>query len=191
MYITVHIRRTKLELIRISSDKIKISLTKAELDAYELSVDSMDYGRDETKEAFRELFIEAREQTGFEADGEKVFVQIFRAKNGGCEIFVSKIGISHKKALADKNVITEIFAFESLDGLISTCVSLKRCGFNGSSSAYADGERYYLMLCAPTDLEIAYATEQGERVLLPPIAYINEHFDTIRASDAVDILSQY
>ncbi len=191
MYITVHIRRTKLELIRISSDKIKISLTKAELDAYELSVDSMDYGRDETKEVFRELFIEAREQTGFEADGEKVFVQIFRAKNGGCEIFVSKIG-SHSRQMPEvKSETKEIFAFESQEELINACRALDRCGFRGASNAYVEGESYYLLLYSPSELEAACVGEHGARILLPSMAYINEHFDIIRENDAVTVLSQY
>ena len=72
-----------MELIRISEDKIKISLSKAELDSYAISVDSMDYGTEATRSVFKELFGRAKESIGFDADGEKVFVQIYSARDGG------------------------------------------------------------------------------------------------------------
>ena len=83
--------RNRLELIRISDGKIKIALTKEELAAYSLSAESIDYGREETRIVFRELLDGAKKSMGFDAEGDKVFVQIYTAKDGGCEIFVTKI----------------------------------------------------------------------------------------------------
>ena len=176
-----------MELIRISLDKIKISLSKAELDAYDLTVDSIDYGQGKTKEAFRELFVEARERTGFEADGEKVFVQIFRAKNGGCEIFISKI---EKEKKSEKRISAELFCFEELETLISACKTLIDIGFCKKSDVYSENERLYLVLYSPCEIESACVSEYAEKSALPTKEYINEHFVTVRKNDAVAVLSK-
>jgi negative regulator of genetic competence, sporulation and motility len=176
-----------LELIRISLDKIKISLTKAELDAYDLTVDSIDYGENRTKEAFRELFVEARERTGFETDGEKVFVQIFRAKNGGCEIFVSKIA-KEKGALKEGQMRT--FAFSELGDLIRSCKALMEIGFCKKSDVYIENGQFYLVLHSPCEIESGCVLEFSKE--LPPLnmQYIKEHFTQLRKSDAVSLFAE-
>lgn len=180
-----------MELIRISSDKIKISLTKQELAAYELTVDRMDYGCAETKAIFREIFIKAKEKAGFEADAEKVFVQIFNDKSGGCEIFISKISSKDKIKSGKKAPTVEMLCFDETDQLINACRSLMLFGFNKRSSAYTDGKCLYLILHSPDELHLACATEHGKRELVFSDAYIKEHFNIIKENDAVEILSQY
>ena len=175
-----------MELIRISLDKIKISLTKAELDAYDLTVASLDYGQSRTKAAFRELFIEARERTGFETDGEKVFVQIFRAKNGGCEIFISKI---EKDEKSEKKSVAEMFYFEELETLILACKRLIEIGFCKKSDVYSESERLYLVLYSPCEIESACVLEYAEKSALPIKEYINEHLTPIRQNDAAALFS--
>ncbi len=180
-----------MELIRISNDKIKISLTKAELDAYEITVDKMDYGCAEAKAIFKEIFTEAKEKAGFEAEQERVFVQIFNDKNGGCEIFISKIGAYDKKRTVKKTQTSEMVRFNDAELLINACKSLFLCGFKARSSAYTDGKYFYLVLYAPSGVQLACATEYGNREFLYSDAYIKEHFNIIRENDAVFILSQY
>ena len=80
-----------LELIRISGDKIKISLTKEDLKEYRITVEKMDYSEKQTKEIFRKLLSEAKNKTGFDAGKARVFIHIYQSSDGGCEIFVSKI----------------------------------------------------------------------------------------------------
>ena len=176
-----------MELIRISLDKIKISLSKAELEEYDLTVDSIDYGKSKTKEAFRELFVEAKERTGFEADGEKVFVQIFRAKNGGCEIFVSRIA---RETARDKSENAKTFAFPDLDELVRACRALMDIGFCKRSDAYAENGQFYLILHNPCEIESGCVLEYGEEIAAPRQEYINEHLTLIRKNDAVCLLSE-
>ncbi len=182
-----------MELIRISGDKIKISLTKAELDAYDMSVESMNYGEAATRRAFREIFIEAREQTGFEASDEKVFVQIFRAKNGGCEIFVSKIAKASKNGdgvTRSKEKRSRLYTFDDCEDMIRLCRELCRLGYKGISNAYIYENTFYLMLeddnGAPFELACEYSSG-GERYSR---LYIDEHFTLIRENDAVSVLSK-
>ena len=174
-----------MELIRISADKLKISLTKAELDAYEMNVEDMDCGKTESKKAFRQIFVEAKEQTGFETDKENVFVQIFRAKNGGCEIFVSKI----KKAKKESAPKYTIYKIESISDAINLSKELTLAGYNGKSSIYKGEQSFWIMLEKINDTISALVCEYGAKRDISTL-YIDEHFKLIRKNDAVNILSK-
>ena len=176
-----------MELIRISDKKIKISLTSAELDGYELTAETINGGDQRSKKAFRELFVQAREVADFDTDGKKVFVQIFRAEGGGCEIFVSlitgeKVTQSKKREAA--------FAFSDIKELLYTCKALSRMGYEGDSRAYKSESGYSLILLNPTEEQCAYVTEWGQRIAVPSDAYVSEHYLTIRVGDAVAVLSE-
>ncbi len=183
----IHKEIKQLELIRISNDKIKISLSKDELDAYDLTLESINPQSRASKQAFKEIFIEAKEKAGFDAEEEKVFVQIFRAKDGGCEIFVSKISRKNPNKERQK----EFFVFSALDDMIMACRALKRIGYTAESSAYTDGSEFFLMLLQASELECACVCEHGEREFLPDQGYIDEYLRKISENNAVDILSQF
>ena len=177
-----------MELIRISDDKIKISLTKAELDSYEISVESMDYGAEQTRSVFKELFGRAKQSTGFDAQGNKVFVQIYSARDGGCEIFVSKLETPQKKTLRIKG--EESFLLESLDDLLAVCRQIERIGHDTPSDAYSYGERFVLVLSQPSKSVSSYAREYGKKCENYTAGYINEHFGLIKKGDAVQVLAR-
>lgn len=179
-----------MELIRISDEKIKISLSKAELDAYDLSISDINCKKAQAHPAFRELFVEAKEQTGFDVDGKKVFVQIFRAKNGGCEIFVSKVTTKSKNAPRKAQKYIEAHCFDNLDALIYTCRALAGLGYSEKSSAYFGEDEYYLWLDTKNELALAYPCEYDGVLVGLSTIYVSEHFSVIRENDAVDILSK-
>ena len=113
-----------LELIRISGDKIKISLTKEDLLEYKITVEKMDYSEKETQKIFRKLLSEAKSQTGFDAGSARVFIHIYQSSDGGCEIFVSKIASGkEQKPHSHGKRKTGYFVFESLDNLIKFSAS--------------------------------------------------------------------
>ncbi len=81
-----------MELIIIDEKKMKIMLTAPDMRHYELRAERMDCADEHTRRAFRHIFDDARLQTGFDTAGERLFVQLFTSKGGGCEIFVTKLG---------------------------------------------------------------------------------------------------
>ncbi len=81
-----------MELIIIDEKKMKIMLTAPDLRHYELRAERMDCADEQTRRAFRHIFDDARSQTGFDTTGERLFVQLYTSKSGGCEIFVTKLG---------------------------------------------------------------------------------------------------
>lgn len=81
-----------MELIVISETKLKIMLTAPDMVRYELEGSPMDCADARTRAAFRHIFDDARAEIGFDTEGERLFIQLYASKGGGCEIFVTKLG---------------------------------------------------------------------------------------------------
>ncbi len=81
-----------MELIIINQSKLKIMLTPPDMQRYELSAEQMDCADEQTRRAFRHIFDDARDRIGFDTTGEKLLVQLYTSREGGCEIFVTKLG---------------------------------------------------------------------------------------------------
>ena len=82
-----------MEWIRISTNKLKIMLSAQDADRYALDCENADYADLLTREAFREILTDVREETGFDATEDKVYIQMYPSKGGGCELFVTKMGL--------------------------------------------------------------------------------------------------
>ena len=91
-----------MELIVISNSKLKIMLTSEDMREYSLDCNTLDYENTETRRAFWSILDEAKQRTGFDAASEKVFVQVYPSKKGGCEMYVTKLGMfSDRKKLQE------------------------------------------------------------------------------------------
>ena len=78
-----------MELILISNTKLKIMLDESDMIKYHIGSES-DCAKGSTRRAIRSLLDCAREQIGFNTDGEEIFVQLYTSKKGGCELFITK-----------------------------------------------------------------------------------------------------
>lgn len=90
-----------MELILISDSKLKIMLTRDDLRLYSIDCDTLDYENTETRRAFWSILDEAKHRTGFDAASEKVFVQVYPSKAGGCEMYVTKLGALEESEQGD------------------------------------------------------------------------------------------
>lgn len=192
-----------MELIKISQTKLKIMLTADDMKHFELDDSKIcDLpGRD----AFRNILREAKNRCGFDASGERVFVQYYPEKNGGCEMFVTKLSEEVKDRLpvngagdlpsgrCFQNNLTErydsgyiIYSFAEMKYLLMTCNRLKEAKYEGESRAFRiiDKCRYYLVLTG----ESYFAVENnGVRCDSSFYYVIIEHGELI-CSDAVKLL---
>ena len=79
-----------MDFIRISDAKIKVTLSPEDMDRYvnegERDRPSGSHG------TLRAILREIRRETGFDATGERVLMQMFPASDGGCELFVTRLG---------------------------------------------------------------------------------------------------
>ncbi len=208
-----------MEFILISDSKIKVMLTAKDLARFELEADDLDYANTETKRMFWDVLSRAKRRTGFDTDGQKVVVQLYPSREGGCEIFVTKIGsmyhdesdedaydtphtalaeiaLKKKKATKEK-YISAVFSFDTLEAMIALCRALKRCGYSRESRAYiSDGERFYLVLSHPNDDGLSvlqrypFILEFGDEESPEMSEYfLFEHTSAICKSGAVEALS--
>ena len=159
-----------MEIILISECKLKIALCEEDLKAFEIRADELDYSNTETKRMFWDLLTRAKHKTGFDTDGQRVLVQLYPSKDGGCEMFVTKIGLLDTSESKDEKRSTQgyeklssqikrskkgnvhkgscsVFGFDSTEHLLHVCRRLSDMGYIGDSSAYrGDNGRCYLFL---------------------------------------------
>lgn len=155
-----------MELILISDTKLKVMLSEDDMKQYDLNCDDIDYENTETRKAFWNILDEAKNRTGFDASGDRVFVQVYPSKKGGCELFVTKLGNimdREKRKKQRQNGISSLavrirdekfnrkfhfFRFSNMEQLLNACAQLKKNHYSQSSSAYsADYDStYYLEL---------------------------------------------
>ena len=75
-----------MELIRISDSKLKIILNETDMRRYALSSDTLSYENGDTRRAVREVLAEAEEETGFHATADRLLIQAYPSRDGGCEL---------------------------------------------------------------------------------------------------------
>ena len=182
-----------MDLIRIDDNKMKIMLTPVDMQCYELDADAMDADNRETRRAFRHILDDVRIRTGFDALSDKLYVQLYPSRGGGCEMFVTRLACAANentghpaadigsssllpkarecRALGGDRNRNVAFVFEALEHLLSACRRLRAQSFPGNSGAWRGEEgRYYLIL-----------SEACERVSRPlaldrrALAFINEY----------------
>lgn len=204
-----------MEWIRISENKLKIMLTAEDAKHYALRCETMDIADSFTRQAFREILSDIRPDTGFDATNEKVYIQMYPSKEGGCELFVTKMGLlfstpEEEGEKAEKPQRTkrsaevlpqkpEMYAFSGMEPLLSACLRLMQAGFSGESSAFRDSRgNYWLLLQKPFGnaqnrskkaFRNRFLTEYGKRENAETAQlYLSEHGRCICPASAVEIL---
>lgn len=159
-----------MELIQIGENALKVTLTRADMEYYDIDFEGLDYANSETRRALHRILDEAKRTLGFEASREKLYIQAFADADGGCELFVRRAEEAelHRHAL---------YRFADMDALLTACAQLANCGFVGESAAYiGDSGAYYLHLLE--EESCLYLTELGTK-LPPQTAFLREHTQKI------------
>ncbi len=207
-----------MELIRISSSKLKIMLTGEDMKKYALDAESADYDNTATRRAFWTILDDVKNQSGFNAAGDRIFIQLYPSKDGGCEMFVTKMGLlcamneDEKKGAAlsgEKVPMTLIeksheggrervgsYVFGELSSLLAVCRQLCARKWRGKSEAYRgrDGRCYLILSERTRDMSatldrLSFITEFGKSENNETVRlYIREHGECICARDAVQTL---
>ena len=81
-----------MEFLHIGESKLKIVMSAEELKEYGIS--PKDEGTTLTcRRAVWEILDRAKSVCGFNPNGDKILVQFYPMRDGGCELFVTKLGI--------------------------------------------------------------------------------------------------
>ena len=175
-----------MELIQIGENRLKVMLTEEDMKRYAIEFELLDYGNTETRRAIWSILDEAKQQIGFDAARDKVYIQAFRGRAGGCELFVS----CSEREDAPRRLL---YAFASAGKMTAVCRHLTARRFAGEGTAYAgDDGRFYLLLEAK-EAEIrpdplAFIEEFGEKLPCRE-AFLAEHARLV-CREAVQTLSR-
>lgn len=161
-----------MEWIRISTNKLKIMLSAEDAEHYALNCENADYADLMTREAFKEILTDVRQETGFDATEDKVYIQMYPSKEGGCELFVTKLGLllteddheapsgdTHRAGNTSKSAKhpqtvrkkSTSFSFSSLEHLTALCRRLST-SYTGESEVWLDEcDNWWLILTEDID----------------------------------------
>ena len=199
-----------MEVLKISDSKLKIMLTRADMQKYGLSADKVDYNNAATRRSFFEILDSIKTSHGFDTEGDKILIQFYPSKDGGCELFVTKLGllptsseriISKSDRIAMLTTRRDLYIFSNIDDLVK---AIKILGFNEAvkySDVFYDGEsepgRYILevmergsgrgIFISELDLLLEFS-ERADNYIYP---YITEHCKKLTDGNAFEIFSMY
>ena len=192
-----------MELKLVNENKLKIILTDEDMAQLDITLEEMDYDNTGTKRIIWEILDKAKHQIGFDAGTEKLYMQVYPAKDGGCLMYVTKDAqipkgspYTYEKKYRSK-VFTSVkkkrilYMFDNSETLLEACNQLLLIGYNGKSDLFADDSIYYLYIEDNREPALDLMSEYGVLINNPMFGfYLDEHTKKIISSDAVKILSE-
>lgn len=135
-----------MEHILISPGKLKLMLTKSDLDKYNLDTASLEGAHTHTRRAFRALLSDVKRVAGFDASSDKVFIQLYPSRDGGAEIYITRLVSTDERIDKNSQHATGVYRFSSLGDLLSACAHSYTTPKPSKSSAWqCDDGAYYLI----------------------------------------------
>lgn len=189
-----------MEFLLIGESKIKIVLNREEAEKYRLDTASADVSGPVARRIFWRILEEAKREVGFDPKGDKVLIQLYPLKEGGCELFVTKLGIlsdssarlvSKSDRIAMLSKKRSLYAFDNLEDIIGAAVAVKAQsqGLSPGSDVYTDGSRYFLAIeeygKGGEPVEFPCILEFGTGITAELSTYISEHADRLTDGDGI------
>lgn len=136
-----------MEIVRLESNKIKISVTGAELESHRVTYDQLSSDDPSTKMMISKLLCEATERVGFSHLGKKLFIETFPDMFGGCVLYFTAIAKTppQKKAQMPRPVA---FVAPEIDPIYGVAEQIMRRSFHkvlGSALYERDGAFYLVV----------------------------------------------
>jgi negative regulator of genetic competence, sporulation and motility len=193
--------RCKVEFLLIGEAKLKIIMTEEESVHYKLNSLGTECNTAEGRRAFWQVLDMAKSEVGFDPAGDKVLIQFYPVKTGGCEVFVTKLGIlpgNSARLVSKSDKVSMLsrkksyYSFEGLSELVGAISALKRAlgSFKPRADVYgSENGKYYLSIeeygKGGESLEFPSILEFGKSIGADLQLYVNEHFDKLTDGDAL------
>lgn len=186
-----------MEYILINDSKLKIILESKELAEWDISADELDYANPAARQVFEGLLGYAKKELGFDTSGHKVLLQLFPSKDGGCELFITRLGPNseQRSPRTDKEkkpLEKKAYSFDKLSHLLAVCKRLSSMKYCGNSSAWFDDSgKWFLLLSSEEGSELNFISEYGEQESPSALElYLCEYGTAVRREDAALILGK-
>lgn len=189
-----------MEIIRISDSKLKVSLDTEDMTRYDLSTEQMNYNTTETRRVLWQILDEAKHTTGFNAADDRILIQAYPGRKGGCEIYVTKLAAKQDGTpLRGKE---SLYACPSLDMLFTICQKLHRGGHLYESALFEGaqaGTHFLLIREKPQNsimrsgklTPLSFLEEYTDRLPYTALGEIKEHGHCLIAENAIETLAAF
>ena len=191
-----------MEVLKINDSKLKLMLSASDMRDFGLSADNIDYNNASVRKSFFKILDSVKQTHGFDAEGDKLLIQYYPDKEGGCELFVTKLGLlplATERAISRSNRITLLqarrvmYRFSDFDSLLCAVKLLADERVKESDVYLDDGGEYYLELVergsGRTALsEYSRLIEFGKQIPQSSYPYIIEHCERLTKKDALEKL---
>ena len=190
-----------MEFLLIGESKIKIVLSSEEAKDQGLDTTSADVSGPVARRIFWRILDMAKSEVGFDPKGDKVLIQLYPLASGGCELFVTKLGIlsessarlvSKSDRIAMLSKSRSLYSFDDLNDIIGASRAVKSITgeLSPKSDVYVDGEKYYLSIeeygKGGEPVEFPCILEFGMGLTAELSSYIYEHADRLTDGDGID-----
>ena len=139
----------------VSDSKLKIMLTREDMEKYEIDGNDIDYDDPKVRRSFWRILDAARAACGFEASGDKVLIQFYPSKDGS-EIFVTKLGVlsaGTERTIAKSNKVAmlstrkAVYRFSDMEAFFAAVAVLEKDFCEGTPRIFLGkhGE-YYIVI---------------------------------------------
>jgi len=195
-----------LEVLKISNTKIKIMLSPEDMKKYALNTDNVDYNDAKTRAKVWKILDFVKKNHGFEPEGDKLLIQFYPSKDGGAELFITKLsGLSkgNERFMSKTVNVTMLdskktmYNFNSLSDLIQASKIISGAeSIKDSELFYSESEGYYLEITERGAsrlgqiCEFAILLEFASKTPKEKIPYINEHCKKLTDGSAVEQLAR-
>lgn len=193
-----------MEFLLVGESKIKIVLTEEERASYGLGASAPDISGPGARRSFWRILDMAKKDVGFDPSGDKILIQLYPIKNGGCEIFVTKLGIlpessarlvskSNKVAMLSKK--NSLYAFDDYEDLIKAARAVRAVSGDTlpQSDVFVSDDRYFLSIeeygKGGEPLEFPCILEFGIGLAADVFIYILEHAVQLTNGDGIERFS--
>ena len=194
-----------MEVLKINENKIKIMLSAADMKNFKLTASELDYNDSLTRQKVFKILEYVKANYGFDHEGDKLLIQFYPSKDGGAEVFVTKLGLltsGERKAISRSDRVTMLntrramYSFSSFGDLLSAARSIVRCADIRESELFLfDDGTYYLEIMergeSKGDAIKGYTSilEFASPVSRDKFAYITEHSKCLASGNAIELLA--
>ncbi len=194
-----------MEVLKISDSKLKLMLSREDMRSFGLASDNIDYNDVSVRRSFFRILDSVKQTHNFDAEGDKLLIQYYPSRDGGCELFVTKLGIlplATERAISRSDRVTllrarrAIYRFDSLGTLLNATRLISGLSVRTSDLYLSDGGEYYLDLVergvgkGSSISEYVRLLEYAKSIPQSLYPYITEHCERLTEGDAIKQLSR-
>jgi len=208
-----------MKIERIDDNRIKITISLADLEERNIDLSSLNYNSPEAQELFWDMMEEAEIRFGFDISDSQLLIEPVPDSDAGFIVIITKVNdeeenfesiqkyIKNKFKRNDLKVKKKnrkiyssllIYSFKDFDDLCELCKKISPL-YCGDSSLYKIKSTYYLVMTRncftmeDTKLFEAFLGEYGHKVSNPGFfeGYLNEYGEVIIEHNAIELVDKY